>query len=309
MIKWCFRMGLSVLLFFGMYLARGAESWGAAPEECGQGQEIDSQWGLAQHLFLQNEYYRAITEYKRFVFYFPDDSRTDLARLRIIEAYVRGEWWADGLKEAREFLAGRSNGELSARGLFLQGICQIHLGMLPDARNSLEEAVKQSSDPELRDKAQFLIAETSARGDSWDDAVKALEGMGYNTPLGGVALRNAQWIQTQTPFPEKSPWNAGLLAAILPGAGHLYLGRVRDAGLVFSMNAAFTAATVEAIQKDNPALAAGLAAVELLWYSGNVFSAVGSAQKYNRSWRIRLLEEIFSVPGLEQLPGEWSLDP
>ncbi len=102
----------------------------------------------------------------------------------------------------------------------------------------------------------------------------------------------------RTPLPEKSPWMAGLLAAILPGAGHLYSGRTRDAALVFSVNGAFVAATLEAIQKDNHALAGGLAMAELLWYSGNIFSAVGSAHKYNRIVRTQLLDEI-------RLPAEW----
>lgn len=268
-----------------------------------QGQEADGQWGLAGHLMKEGEYYRAITEYKRFLYYFPESPKADEARLRIVEAYVKGQWWEDGIKKARELLEMEIPEEIRARALFYTGVCQIRLGLFGDARESLVGVVQVSKDPELRGRAEYLIGETHALQGDWDEAIRFLESMTQESSLGGRGLHRAHLVRSRTPSPQKSPWVAGALAAILPGAGHLYTERYLDAGLVFSVNAAFASAAVEAIRKENLPLAGGLAAAELVWYAGNIFSAVGSAHKYNRALRRELLEEI-RLPDrlLEELP-------
>jgi hypothetical protein len=184
----------------------------------------------------------------------------------------------------------------------------MRLGHLEEARASLEEAIQSSQDPELRGRAQYLIGETHARGAAWEDAARALEGLDARSGLRGQASQAVGWIREHSPPSEKSPWMAGVLAAILPGAGHAYTDRWRDAGLVFSVNSAFTAATLEAIRKENHALAGGMALAELLWYSGNIFSAVGSAHKYNRALSRQLLEELQLPPAFMELPP-WRGEP
>jgi hypothetical protein len=266
-----------------------------------QDPNADAQWGLAEHLFEEGEFYRAITEYKRFMYYFPEDARTPIAQVREVESYVRGEWWDEGLRASLDLLSKALSGELRARVLYLQGVSQLHLGLLDEARKTLCDVLEVSQDPIVRDKAYYLIGEIYALKENWGDASKAFKEIEPQSQIYDRACQSDRLISARTPLPEKSPWIAGLLAAILPGAGHLYVGRTRDSGLVFSVNAAFTAATVEAIHKDNAALAGGLAAVELLWYAGNVFSAVGSAHKYNRQKRMQLLREI-------QLPSAWVLE-
>lgn len=275
------------------------------PSHCpwAQGEEAEGQWGLAQHLMKEGEYYRAITEYKRFLYYFPGSPKAEEARLRIVEAYVKGRWWEDGIRKARELLDMEISKEVRARTLFFVGVCQIRLGLLGDARETLLGVVQLSSDPELRGRAEYLLGETHALGGDWDEAIRFLESLPRESGLSRRGLQKAHLVRSRATSPEKSPWVAGALAAILPGAGHLYTERYLDAGLVFSVNAAFASAAVEAIRKENLPLAGGLAAAELVWYAGNIFSAVGSAHKFNRALRRELLEEI-RLPDrlLEDLP-------
>jgi tetratricopeptide (TPR) repeat protein len=290
----------AVVLAWGVL---GGILWGHAPLLLAQGHGgAEGQWTLAEQFFRAGEYYRAVTEYKRFLFYFPEDPRCQDACMRIVEAHVRGEWWAQGRRAALDLLGRGVQGENRARALYLSGLCELRLGLLGEARSSLTQAMEATGDPELRGKAQYLLGETHARGGSWHDAAGVLGGLDPLSALAGRAAQGAAHIRANTPLPEKSPWTAGLLAAVLPGAGHAYLGRWRDAGLAFSMNAAFTAATLEAIQKDNPALAGTLALAELIWYSGNIFSAVGSAHKHNRQAQERLVEEIRAPSGWLEPP-------
>ncbi|MEJ2364825.1 MAG: tetratricopeptide repeat protein [Deltaproteobacteria bacterium] len=53
------------------------------------GERADRLWDLANHLYDKQDYYRALTEFERFVFLFPKDFRNDQAKLQIGRCYRR----------------------------------------------------------------------------------------------------------------------------------------------------------------------------------------------------------------------------
>jgi hypothetical protein len=83
-------------------------------------------------------------------------------------------------------------------------------------------------------------------------------------------------------LPLKSPITAGTLAALLPGAGHLYLERPQDALIAFSVNGLFGWGAVSSFLQGNIGLGVLFSVIELAWYSGNIYSAVNTAHKINR---------------------------
>ena len=89
----------------------------------------------------------------------------------------------------------------------------------------------------------------------------------------------------------KDPTAAGLLA-IVPGAGHLYCERHRDALVSFLVNGALIFAAYEAFDHDQNALGGIVALFEVGLYSGNIYSAVSSAHKYNRYEKDRFLKYL-----------------
>ncbi len=90
----------------------------------------------------------------------------------------------------------------------------------------------------------------------------------------------------------KDPHTAGVLSAIVPGSGHLYLDRPRDALFAFLSNALLITGTVQAFREDISGLGAALAVIELGWYTGTIYSSVSLAHKHNRqvdqAWLDRL---------------------
>jgi len=59
--------------------------------------DADKLYGFAEKLFSDGEYFRAISEYKRFLFYYPGDTRQEKASLRIAESYYRAKRWAEAV--------------------------------------------------------------------------------------------------------------------------------------------------------------------------------------------------------------------
>ena len=278
-----------ILLFAFTFLFFGVTTPSrAAGDEPGSPEQL----AFAEELFQLGDYYRSITEYKRFIFQYAGHELENFARLRIVEAYVRGRWWDEGLFSAQDLLDRDVEGEVRVRAMLELGVCRIRLGQLPEAREALSYVEENAADEEIKTRARYLKGEISAVSGRWDESKSAFDAVEPGSGLKRQAAASANRIEEKTPLQKKSPWVAGALAAALPGAGHLYLGRRRDAGLVFAVNGTFIGATAEAIDKGNQALAGALAAAELIWYSGNIFSAVSLAHKHNRMQRENLLSEI-----------------
>jgi hypothetical protein len=75
---------------------------------------------------------------------------------------------------------------------------------------------------------------------------------------------------------------AGILAAVLPGAGHLYTDRPGDALVAFLLNGAFIWAAVELFRHEN-------------YVTGNIYDAVNSAYEYNKSDKDNLIRQMIKI--------------
>jgi hypothetical protein len=95
---------------------------------------------------------------------------------------------------------------------------------------------------------------------------------------------------------------------MLPGAGHLYLGKPRHAITAFLLNGLFLRGAVFAFREGLEATGVILLYFETGWYLGNINSAVEGATDYNRQHqqvrRDHLLSTYAPSPlNLRQLQG------
>lgn len=86
---------------------------------------------------------------------------------------------------------------------------------------------------------------------------------------------NQYWQQT------KSPGQARLLNALLPGAGYYYLGQKQSALTSFVINSLFTAAAYQFFQRGYVAAGLITTSLELGWYFGGINGAGLEAQEFN----------------------------
>jgi TolA-binding protein len=73
-----FNFILLFLIFLSPSFALSAE---------GQGRDNSNQFAFAEDRFNEGDYYRAITEYKRFIFFYPQDKLAEKSTFRIAESY------------------------------------------------------------------------------------------------------------------------------------------------------------------------------------------------------------------------------
>ncbi len=211
---------------------------------------------FADALLRSGESYRAATEYQRYLHHFPDGPGANRAVEGLGRAYATAGRW-DAAAAAFRDLVGRRPGDGGPR--LLLGTALYRAGRYGEAA-----AVLFGDDPS--GEAAVLGTLALLRQSPEPDL----------PPAGRADLAGAFRA-----LPRKSPAVAGTLA-ILPGAGHLYVGRPRDAAVAFVLNGAFLWGTVAAVRNEQWAVAGVLGLFELGWYSGNIASAINAAHKWNR---------------------------
>ena len=233
--------------------------------------------GFAQHLFETEEYYRAITEYQRFIFLYPEHSRTPGAHFQIGACYFGGGQWQEAVKVWQANLGHSLPPELRRQTLYQLAAGYYKLEQYRLCRQYLEQLRQEYPQNPLRLSARKLLTASYLAQERWGDAARTVQQM----ELPQAEELSRQVAQAQE-LPLKSPGLAGGLSAILPGAGQLYAGRSQDAIMAFLLNGLFIWGTVEAFSHDKPVTGVILLFFESGWYFGNIYSATSSAHKYNR---------------------------
>ena len=273
---------VAVLLFLSV-LAGGARAQG--PPDCAK------EFAFAEALLAEADYFRAIGEYKRVVFVCPAGPQAQQSLFRIGESYYAAKRWKEALDALDAYLAQYPSGTFSPRARYLKGMAEKEIKRFGDAKKSFETLMQDNAGG-LADRAAFQKALVLIEEDQWNEAAEVLGLVAPVSPIRPNAERLSRGLADLAALPQKSPGTAGVLAAILPGAGHLYTERPADAGVAFLLNATFIAAAVELFRKDENILGAIVTFVEAGWYLGNIYSAVGSAHKYNKRQRERFLERL-----------------
>jgi hypothetical protein len=132
----------------------------------------------------------------------------------------------------------------------------------------------------------------------WQIAREAFAALPQESPFYPPAKLYADGLGRMDSLPRKSPVLSGTLAAVLPGAGHLYAERPRDALVSFLLNGSFIWAAVELFRNNNNVAGGVVAFFELGWYGGNIYSAVGSAHKYNKRIEDEFLQGLKDKSGI-----------
>jgi len=252
-------------------------------------QRTNRVWDFANHLYEQQDYYRALSEYERFVFLFPHDYRVPEAKLQIGRCY-RGEGRQD--KAFSHFIRlFNSNVEKPVgREAMLEMIAiRKEQQRYSEAIYWTKELIERYPTYSGIDKVYLHLAFLQIDSGSYDEAIISLERIQPKSPYYSEANSLSQELRQRPDIKEKSPQTAGVLSAILPGSGHLYAGR-----------------PVLAFRHDSPALGGILVFFELGWYVGGIRSATQAAREENleRQNRFRhdLKEKYRLFLGLE--PGK-----
>jgi hypothetical protein len=144
----------------------------------------------------------------------------------------------------------------------------------------------------LAPQTTYLLGLSWALDGQREQAQRVLTAMPTQHALAEQALALQHALQTEPLPTPKSPRLAGILAGVLPGAGHLYAGQPQQALTAFLLNGSFLTGAAFAFREGLVAVGAILLYFETGWYLGNINSAVEAAHSANRQQQSALTDQL-----------------
>jgi TolA-binding protein len=281
-IRWS---GLLVLILLSLCLPSGSA-----------GSELtirsDEQLRFAEEAIEKGEYQRAIIELERFLHFFPRDEEVPRARYLIGLSYLRAKNYQNARNTFEEILRAYPGTPLAAQTLFMIGESFYLQGLYEQAETIYRRIVAEQPQGDLRSRAVYRLGWTLMHMGRWKEASQTFDEVPPISPLSSHARDLSRKSLQGESLPSKDPVTAGVLAAALPGLGHAYSNRYKDGLVAFLLNGLFIWAAYESFHQDHEVLGGILSFLELGWYSGNIYSAVNSAHKYNRAAKNDFLRNL-----------------
>lgn len=233
---------------------------------------------FANHLFNTGQYDFAASEYEKLVFFEPAN---DSFKLQLISSYRLDGQYKKASQRCVELYDGRLEiipGPLAreyASSLLLQKYTA-------QARDFLDTNQQMNTSFAKDARLGSWLLEKN-----WQQAYHiSQEHPGANEHLSRLASKGVG-------LSYKSPWLAGGMSVIIPGAGKLYTGYWQDGLLALLFVSANAWQAYRGFNKKGIESAYGwtFASISFLFYSGNIYGAVKSAKKYNTRLDDELLQE------------------
>jgi tetratricopeptide (TPR) repeat protein len=266
--------------------------------------DSDDMMTYALSLIKKGDYDTALHELKRLIHFFPREPI--IPRARYYEGLcLLGKGDHEKARAVFHQIARESeNDRLKAMALFKIGESYYGQGIYKESDYYFMRVLNMRPGGKLKNAAFYMLGWSRADQDKWDEASQYFGKVEGDEQIALISKRLAHDLLDAEKLPEKDPVKAGVMAGLLPGMGHAYVNRYRDALIAFLMNGLFVWAAAESFNKDHEVLGGILTFLELGWYSGNIYSAVNVAHKYNKDLRQNFRDRIRQREHMGRPPGK-----
>jgi len=255
----------------------------------------DIQMRLGDAFMAEGEYYRAVTEYKKYLILFPEGRQSDRALFKTGMAYYLGLEYDSAIQNFALVHTRFPDSPLATQAAYHEGICSARLNRLDKAVAAFDKTIATGTADDLASRARLgralVMFEQGDLIGTRTDLNRFIDE--FPADSRSVKVRSALSLLPQdNELPRKSPLLAGILSAIVPGSGHMYAGHYGDGITALLLNGLFIAGTTVAIQQENYAVAGVVGVIGLPFYIGNIYGAANAATKWNLGVRKGLREKL-----------------
>ena len=248
----------------------------------------DEQFQFAEYFFSKGEYAKAIAEYERFVYFFSKDEKIPQAEYQIGMSYFKNGQFQEAARAFQKVIEVYPD---MVESYFKLSDAYLKLRQPDEAISVLEYLIKLTKNQRIRDRASYAIGWIYVEKASWENARLSFQNISEQNKEKYQSDRISAGLERAGAIEQKNPAVAGWLS-VIPGAGFLYCERYQDALTAFLLNAGLMIAAYESFKDDNYALGSVISFVELGFYAGNIYGAVGSAHKYNKAKTSEFIENL-----------------
>jgi tetratricopeptide (TPR) repeat protein len=264
---------------------------GLLSQQVNAAEEANQLWDFARKLYDQGQYYQAANEYQRFIFLFPNDPKVPAAELQVGRCYLYTGKSDKAYNQLIRVFKERA-AEPAGRQALIEAV------MILEKQERYSEAiywllrfVEHYPEDETIDAIYYRLAWLYINRGEYEVALATLARIPPGSSLYTEAMSLAQSLEQRPDMAIRSPKLAGALS-IVPGAGHLYVGRPGQAAASFVLNALFIGGAIVAFENDSPVLGSILVFFELGWYQGGIRSAMAAAREVNEQFERQYRQEL-----------------
>ena len=252
---------------------------------------------FADFLYEQGDYLRAVGEYQRYLFYRPQESEE--IHYRIAVCYRFGGKSAQAIQGFEALLQRYPESQYTSRIYYQIGATYFLMDQFEQSALFLHEALPHIVDTRQHAEAAQLIGLSYLQQRRWSEASEVFQGLQTSDIIRVREKAEVYHIYAEkgAALPTRSPFLAGALSTVIPGAGRVYTGRLADA-----LNTLFTVGLTgwqayDGFRRDGLSSAKGWTLGTLcgIFYVGNIYGSVISARVYNR----HLTEEFLATLTVE----------
>ena len=239
---------------------------------------------FADFLYEQGDYLRAASEYQRYLFYQPQES--EQIRYKIALCYRFAGDMEQAVQNFETLLRMHPESQFVSRAYYQIGATYFLQDQFVQSARFLHETLPHITDARQHAEAEQLIGLSYLMRKQWSEASEVFKTLQESevTAVSQKAAVYHSYAKNGADLPTRSPFLAGALSTIVPGAGRLYIGR---------FSAAFTSLFIvgltgwqayDGFQRDGLSSAKGWTLGTLcgVFYVGNIYGSVLSTRVYNR---------------------------
>ena len=246
----------------------------------------ESPLSLASHFFKLGNYDAVITEYKRFLFFHPDDARAGETYRNIGLAYRAQGFWDEAITALRVAVQHASDREEKSEYQLELAVTLIATQNYDLGRLELIKVTMRNPSTPLYRRALFLQAVAYIYQFRWEEAREVLRNYTPDEKLDTL-------LEQAVNLPQKSARVAKVLSAILPGTGQIYANDWRNGLNALVLNAVLGLFAVDAALDGHYANALlWEGSIFLRYYRGNTFRAEEAVKQFNSQESRRASEAL-----------------
>ena len=252
---------------------------------------------FADFLYEEGDYLRAAGEYQRYLFYSSkarlESERTgegtdsDQIRYKIAVCYRFAGQTEQAIRSFETLLKTHPKGHFVSRAYYQIGATYFLTDQFEQSVQFLRGALPHIADTRQHAEAEQLIGLSYLMQKQWSEAGKAFEALQKSSMLmvSEKAKVYHKYAEAGARLSTRSPFLAGVLSTIVPGAGRFYTGRIGDA-----LNSLFVVGITgwqayDGFRRDGISSVKGwtIGTLSGIFYVGNIYGSVISARVYNRN--------------------------
>ncbi|MDI6703450.1 MAG: tetratricopeptide repeat protein [bacterium] len=247
---------------------------------------------FAEHLYDEGDYLRAASEYQRYLFFSSEDVDQIIYKIGLCYRLCGRpqkaiDWFEKILNEHQE-----SN--LLGSAYYQIGYAYLLMGEYEESILKMKEGLGRVKKKEEQVRFQHLIGLNYLKEKQWDNAYSLFDSLKEHDGLRESSLRLKRYAEEGENLSYKSPLLAGLLSSLVPGAGKIYCGRIKDGlySLFFIGTAGWLAYNGFKVDGENSLKG-------WLWgigggvlYAGNIYGSTIAAKVCNRNLEDELFAKI-----------------